>query len=153
MKEYVSTHNHIESLNYELDQLILKKSAGVNNLSWDFSKEDLAPIKPMSENESIAIFKLSSIGYGSPFQNEPDFINEIGVKWWLDKATTKYAKSADSIGVTLDVVCFFIEETNGRRSRVLVSKDKGAIYENQNLEALLSKIDILKFAMNPNNNF
>jgi hypothetical protein len=79
------------------------------------------------------------------FEGEPDFINEIGTKWWLDSDTTNYARKNDKNGISLNVTCYFIETTEGYKSRVLVSEDVGIIEEDQTLEGLAIKIDIRKF--------
>jgi hypothetical protein len=47
----------------------------------------------------------------------PDFVNELGVKWWKDAETTKWATREDEHGTTLDATVFFVEEPNGTRSR------------------------------------
>jgi hypothetical protein len=77
--------------------------------------------------------------WGTP----PDFVNEIGVKWWRDLDTTKYAIREDSFGTTLDVAVWFIEEANGRRTRLIV-QDGRAIYDDQSLEGIAVRIDALK---------
>ena len=77
------------------------------------------------------------------FKTEPLAINEKGVKFWLDKSTTEYAQNPDINGTVLDVVCYFIEEANGRRSRILV-KNGEIIEEDQSLEGIACKIDIRK---------
>ena len=77
------------------------------------------------------------------FKTEPLAINEKGVKFWLDKSMTEYARKPDSNGVVLDVNCYFIEELNGRRSRVLTKNGK-IIEEDQTLEGMACKIDVRK---------
>jgi len=79
------------------------------------------------------------------FETEPEFINELGVKWWRDIETTRYAQSPDKNGINLQVICFFIEEPNGRKTRVLVNKDREIIEETQKLEEMGTKIDVRKF--------
>lgn len=76
---------------------------------------------------------------------KPDFINELGVKWWFDPDTTQWARKKNKNGIALlDVYCFFIEKPDGYRSRVLTRNDVD-IYESQSLEAIVQHIDILKF--------
>ena len=77
------------------------------------------------------------------FDREPDFINEIGVKWWRDEHTTSYAHKPDIHGTTLIATCFYVEEPSGRRSRVLISKDC-ILADDQSLEGIAIKIDVLK---------
>lgn len=81
----------------------------------------------------------------SLFSGEPEFVNELGVKWWRDPSTTQYAQKPDKHGITLQVVCFGIEEPSGRRTRVLISQAGEIIEADQSLEALATKIDVRKF--------
>lgn len=82
----------------------------------------------------------------TPFETEPDFVNDLGVKWWYDEFTTQYAQKPDFWGIKLNAICYYVEEPNGNRTRVLVS-DGNIIEEDQNLEALAVKIDCRKFLM------
>lgn len=77
---------------------------------------------------------------------EPDFINEKGVKWWLDHTITKYAQTEDIHGIKLEVVCWIIEMPDGYKTRVLVNKYNKVIEEDQTLEGIGSKIDIRKLS-------
>jgi len=77
---------------------------------------------------------------------EPDFVNEKGVKWWLDKAISDYAQKADQNGIKVDATGFVIEMQNGFRSYVLLSKGGKILSDDQKLEAIYCKIDILKLA-------
>lgn len=77
------------------------------------------------------------------FSTPPDFVNEKGIKWWIDKDTTEYARNPDNNGICLNVRCFLVQETSGRKTRVIVS-DNSIIYENQNYEAFCTKIDNMK---------
>lgn len=43
-------------------------------------------------------------GFKNSTDSEPDFINDEGVKWWLDKSTTDYAQRKDINGNTLDTM-------------------------------------------------
>lgn len=79
------------------------------------------------------------------FATEPDFINELGVKWWIDKMTTNYAQSPDVWGTRLNAMCFFVEEPGGRRTRVLIDRGtENVLAEDQALDGIGCKIDILK---------
>ena len=80
-----------------------------------------------------------------PWNKPPEFVNEKGFKWWQDKETTDYAKKKNRDGKKLDAVCWFVEEPNGRKTRVLVSKKCEVLEENQSLEGMCCKIDVLKF--------
>lgn len=81
-----------------------------------------------------------------PWDKTPDYVNEIGVKWWLDKDTTDYANKKNINNKKLNARCWFIEDTDKRRTRVLVCSDTNNIlYESQSLESMLHTIDFLKF--------
>ena len=86
------------------------------------------------------------------FATEPDFVNEEDVKWWQDKDTTRYAHKRDRHGTSLpDVVCWYVEQPNGVRTRVLIDNKAGKIlYEHQSLEAVAVHIDMLKFLKRDN---
>ncbi len=80
----------------------------------------------------------------TPFDTEPDFINEIGVKWWRDPVTTDYARSPDRCGTVLAAQGWIIERPDGFRSRLLVSEAGEVIADDQLLEGMGIKIDLLK---------
>lgn len=84
------------------------------------------------------------VSFRGLFDGEPEFVNELGVKWWRDEHTTDYARRPDANGISLDAVCFGIEEPGGRRTRVLVSMAREIIEEDQSLESLAVKIDVRK---------
>lgn len=81
-----------------------------------------------------------------PFDTEPEFINELGVKWWQDKSTTEYARKPDLAGTSLAAHAWFVEQPNGCKTRVLVSEKGEILAEAQALDDMGMKIDILKFA-------
>lgn len=85
----------------------------------------------------------------TPFDTPPDFINELGVKWWRDPHTTDYAQRKDAFGVSLDAVGYYVEMPEGGRTRLLLSKHGALLAEGQSLDALGTKIDVLKFSMRP----
>lgn len=85
----------------------------------------------------------------SPFDTPPDFVNELGVKWWRDPHTTEYAQRKDAFGVSLDAVGYFVELPEGDRTRLLLSKHGALLAEGQSIDALGTKIDVLKFALRP----
>ena len=78
------------------------------------------------------------------WENEPDFINEEGVKWWLDKSTTEYAREEDLNGTKLDVKVWAVELPDKTRTRVIIDSDNNIICDNQSLEAILIRIDAAK---------
>lgn len=83
----------------------------------------------------------------TPFSDEPDFVNDIGTKWWRDADTTQYAQKFDKNGISLDSVCFFVEDSSGYRTRVLISYTREIIEEDQTLEGMAIKIDTRKFLL------
>jgi len=74
------------------------------------------------------------------WNSEPDFVNEIGTKWWLDLDTTKYCTSK---GLKY-IKAWFIETSESERLRVLTNT-KNVIYESTSWESVLIWIDALKF--------
>ena len=79
------------------------------------------------------------------FDREPDFVNDIGVKWWLDDITTKHAKCEDTNGISLNATCYYVELLDGTKTRVLLSGTGEIIEEDQTLEGIAVKIDMRKF--------
>lgn len=77
---------------------------------------------------------------------EPDFVNEKGIKWWLDSSSTKYAQDPDIDGVKLpEVVCYYVEEPDGRKSYVLIdSVRRFPIWQGSSLEGVGCRIDLMK---------
>jgi len=76
--------------------------------------------------------------FNNIFETTPTHINEKGVKWWLDKDSTVYAKSKKLRGVT----AWLVEEPNGAKSRVLV-KGKNILFSVTSLTELTTRVDIL----------
>lgn len=71
--------------------------------------------------------------------NEPDYINEEGIKWWIDNSTMQIAKLSKKYMI-------YVVQNKDYITRCVVDNQKGAIiYENQSLEALGCFCDILKF--------
>lgn len=80
------------------------------------------------------------------FETKPDFVNGIGIKWWLDKSCTEYAQEEDLHGISLpNVRVYDIEETNGNRTRVII-EDGEVVFDNPRLEDIGVRIDIMKVA-------
>lgn len=77
-------------------------------------------------------------------RDEPDFINDTGIKWWLDKETTHYAKRENHNGTKLDYQVFVVEKPDGYKTRIILDEKRQPIYEHQRLEDIAVKIDILK---------
>ncbi len=77
-------------------------------------------------------------------EREPDHVNELGIKWWLEKNLTAYANNPDRNGTCLEKVqCFIVEFPDGRKTRVLVEEGQ-VLYANSSLEGIGTKIDIMK---------
>uniref|UniRef100_A0A6M3JLL2 Uncharacterized protein n=1 Tax=viral metagenome TaxID=1070528 RepID=A0A6M3JLL2_9ZZZZ len=77
-------------------------------------------------------------------EDKPDFVNNEGVKWWVDKGTTQYARGKDSFGTQLlDVTCFKTELDNGYRSFVIVN-GRGIVFTSQQIDTIGRHIDIMK---------
>ena len=84
---------------------------------------------------------------GDAFSGEPDFVNELGVKWWLDRFLTEYARNPDFAGRTLpDAAVYYVEEPGGHRCRVFVL-DGEAEYESERLEDIGVHIDVMKLVL------
>jgi hypothetical protein len=78
----------------------------------------------------------------------PDFVNEKGVKWWLDVSSTRYALSVDALGRKLkNVQVYFTEFPDGERSRVIIDNGE-AVYETKTLENLGTQLDLMKATKN-----
>lgn len=84
-------------------------------------------------------------GFLELWKGDPDFVNEKGVKWWIDDSTTQYLQKEDRNGIKLDMVCYAIEETDGKRSRLVINRARDIVEQEQSLEQLAIKIDMRKF--------
>ena len=79
-----------------------------------------------------------------PFEEEPDFVNEEGTKWWVKKGLTTYAQRPDKYGITLpNVVVWEVETKDGYRSYVITENNE-IIKDSQKYEDIACHIDILK---------
>ena len=56
--------------------------------------------------------------------NEPDFINEEGVKWWVDKGLTEYANSGET---PLKMGIWIVETTDGHMTRLAVDEKQNIL--------------------------
>jgi len=73
--------------------------------------------------------------------DEPDFVNPEGVKWWLDKDCTRYAKRENLNGTSLDYQVFIVKKPNGYMTRVILNEKREPIFESQQLESIGFAID------------
>lgn len=75
---------------------------------------------------------------------EPDFVNELGVKWYVDKDVTRYCFLENLSGTFLDDVLAYVTVLpSGETDRVLVQRDR-IIYAGKSLEEIGVEIDKLK---------
>lgn len=83
----------------------------------------------------------------SPFweKQQPDFVNEQGVKWWLDKDSTRYASKENSNGISLDYQIFVVEEPDGRKTRLVLDEKRKPVYEHTHIESIAVWLDIQKY--------
>ena len=98
------------------------------------------------------------------FDTKPDSINEKGVKWWVDKDLTKYAREPNPQGTTLErTTVFAVEEPNGHKTRLIVQQPEPPagckihqqwqeVFESQRLEDIAVHIDIMKLDKEHNGN-
>lgn len=77
-------------------------------------------------------------------ETKPDFVNELGTKWWIEKDLTNYCKKEDQYGTKLEATAFLVELVNGARSYVVV-KNNQIIAESQSLETISIEIDVRKY--------
>jgi len=81
------------------------------------------------------------------FDNEPDFVNDEGTKWWMNKLSTDYATSPDSNDIKLpDHAVWYVERLDGYRTMLLVHDDT-IIKESQTLDGMGSAIDVIKLSI------
>ena len=80
-----------------------------------------------------------------PFSGKPNFINEQGVKYWLDQSTSDYANRADIYGTRLKGKAFFVERPDGFKTRLFIGETQDILADDQTLDGIATKIDLLKF--------
>ena len=73
--------------------------------------------------------------------DHPDYVNEQGVKWWIDKDLTKYSFDRGFSGTRV----FVVERPDGYRTR-LFTEGENILAESQSLEGICSKIDIISIS-------
>ena len=79
-------------------------------------------------------------------EDNPDFINEDGVKWWLINGTTDYAQRPNIKGTSLkNIQCYLTEFKDGSKIYVLLDINvHQVIFNSSQLEAMVCYIDMLK---------
>ena len=77
---------------------------------------------------------------------EPNFVNELGIKWYIDELVTQYCLKENISGVFLDnVLAYVVVLPDGNTDRVLVdANNQEVIYATKNLEEIGVEIDKLK---------
>lgn len=79
------------------------------------------------------------------WEEESHFINELGIKWWLDEQTTKYATRPDSNGISLNLTVWVTEKPDEVKQYVIVNDAQHeVIFSHTVLENIACHIDILK---------
>lgn len=81
---------------------------------------------------------------------EPNFIGNDGIKWWIHKALTKHAKNPNENGTILDYQVFIVEHPNKLITGVILDEKRQPIFENQETCALYDKINIMKIVKEGN---
>ncbi|QBX06560.1 hypothetical protein H1O16_gp147 [Burkholderia phage BcepSaruman] len=80
---------------------------------------------------------------------EPMFINEQGVKWWIEQVATQYARKPNVNGTKLEDVVVYLtgRPVDGGELvyEYLIVDDAVAVYASQSYEAIGVHIDIMKF--------
>lgn len=86
--------------------------------------------------------------------NEPDFVNELGIKWYVDKHVTEYCFKGNISGVALNnIIAYVVVKPTGETDRVLVKyPDKAVIFNTKSLEEIGVEIDRLKLVKTFDNN-
>lgn len=78
------------------------------------------------------------------FSTPPVFINEQGVKWWPDATVDAWIARKEHLS---ELHGFLVEEPSGRRTRLLLHKTQGILYDSTSMESILAKVDILAVSL------
>jgi hypothetical protein len=73
-------------------------------------------------------------------KDAPDFTNDDGVQWWREPTLTRYALSKG----LADMKVWTVHKPDGHRTRLL-TEGRNVLAEDQTLEGLGIKIDLLAF--------
>jgi hypothetical protein len=77
-------------------------------------------------------------------EKEPYFVNDIGVKYWIDEALTDWCTKENGSGVSLtDHKVFRVECPDGHKTRLLVHNGQ-ILCDSTRLEDIACKIDFIK---------
>jgi hypothetical protein len=75
----------------------------------------------------------------------PDWVNELGIKWWRDETIQEEHLNVTHKGVDLkNLQSWIIQHPNGMLERVLTNATS-VIYSTQSLEALFVYMDVLRY--------
>ena len=91
-----------------------------------------------------------------PWDNNitPDFINDRGFEWYIDKSLTRYCKRKTIDNkLPLKAICFYVCERKHNNvnaiSRVLIDIDTNKVIADEtSLEGMAIKIDMLRMLQN-----
>lgn len=72
-------------------------------------------------------------------ETKPDFVNDLGVKYWVHKDLSSYCKRMKVKGIA-----YKVKLVNGEMTYVIVG-DKGILTEAANYQNMLYRIDALSF--------
>jgi hypothetical protein len=79
---------------------------------------------------------------------EPQYINNDGIKWWLDANLTEYCQRTDHNSVKLPRHrVWIVQHPDGEMTRLL-TKASNIVHETPSLEAMAVHIDMLKVKAN-----
>lgn len=82
---------------------------------------------------------------GIDFDN-PDFVNEKGVKWWAVRNLNERAMDKSVLGISMPGLQSWLAELpSGERNYVLVLNGE-PMAESQSLETIAAKLDMIKMA-------
>lgn len=84
--------------------------------------------------------------FGGIPDREPDFVNDIGVEFWIDKSTTEYAYRMWNFKKDL-ISVWFVKFPDEKVSRVVIYDNK-VIYDNMMVDAVACFIDAYAVANN-----
>lgn len=86
---------------------------------------------------------MTAAKYGDYFEgDDPYFVNDEGVKFWVEETLTKAAKN--KFKDVKDIGVFVVEPLN-KQPIYLIVKNGLPIYENTQYEAVATHLDIMKF--------
>lgn len=80
---------------------------------------------------------------------EPDFINDAGIKWWLEKDLTRWAHKPlgkQASPLPKDTRVYLTEFPDGEKMRVVIM-DGGPVYEHTSLEDIAVWLDMQKLIL------